>query len=1196
MTIDQYISTISKRYALGNSTEHTFRGDLQQLMESLVPNIRATNEPKRQACGAPDYIINLKEIPVGYIEAKDIGDTDLAGEKKNGNKEQFDRYKASLQNIIFTDYLNFHIYRDGQFFTKVSIAKLENGKIKPIPEAFDNFISVIKDFCSYIGQTITSSKRLAELMAGKAQLLNEVILKALKTEYEDNTTLLEQYEAFKKVLIHDLTLEDFSDFYAQSIAYGMFAARFHDMTLKTFSRQDAAYLIPKSNPFLSKLFTYIAGPDIDDRILWIVDSLADIFRAVDTEETLKDFQSHNGTEDPFIHFYEHFLEMYDSDLRKQRGVYYTPLPIVDFIVRSIDLLLQDKELFNIKQGLADASTIEVKTEEGIQKIHQVQILDFATGTGTFLNETIKHIYKKFENQKGMWSLYVEENLIPRLHGFEILMAPYTMCHTKIELLLDHTHYKPKNKLQRIKVYLTNTLENSYIDTTTFFDKWLTHESSEAQKVKRENPIMVILGNPPYSNFGDVNNGEWILNELKVYKEGLDEKKLNLDDDYIKFIRYAEQHVEKTGYGIVGIVTNNSFIDGITHRVMRKHLLETFDRIYVLDLHGSSKKKETSKDGSKDENVFNIQQGTCIVLFVKTKDSKKDQLAEVYFSESFGTRERKYKLLQKETVGSVKWKKLKPVKPYYFFVKKDFKGEREYKKGFGIQELFKEYGSGVKTERDNITIHFDKKSIQKVVKDFYDLSVDEIRYKYQLKKDSRDWKIENAKNDIKNNIKKNLYTKILYRPFDFRYTFYTGTSKGFIGTPGEKRMSHFINQDNIGLIVPRMCKGHKGFAHGLVSNCIIDVAAGDAFSGSGTYFFPLYLYEEETTEGGGRRKSKDRYEKSKHDQNLSFVLKAHSNAGLRYASSVDATQPPTDTSIPKRVPNLNREIVDKIAKGLGIEFVSEESGVRGQGLGNREQVDSAPPASLRETIQNSTFKTQNYFTPIDLLDYIYAVLHSPAYREKYKEFLKIDFPRVPYPGELGNRDQGSGVSEQGHSATSASPRENIQNSTLKIQNSREVFFKLVALGKQLREIHLLESPVVENYITEYPISGDNRVEKINFELSGLRYARTLSNSDQVCVSKCRATQPPTDELNSKLKIQNSKLGKVYINDTQYFDGVPQVAWDFFIGGYQPAQKWLKDRKGRVLDFDDILHYQKIIVALTETDRLMKEVDRILNVEF
>ena len=622
MTIQQYIDNINKRYKLGNATEHTFRGDLQQLIENMVPGIRATNEPKRQTCGAPDYILTKKDIPVGYIEAKDIGDKDLDGDKKTGNKEQFDRYKASLNNIIFTDYLDFHLYRDGELVNKIAIGEITEKGIKALPDNYERFTFLIKDFCTHIGQTIKSSMKLAEMMAGKARLLSDVIEKALTGDESnsEDSTLKDQMQAFKQVLIHDIAPKGFADVYAQTIAYGMFAARSHDPGLETFSRQEAFELIPKSNPFLKKLFGYIAGLDVDDRIKWIVDDLVTIFLACNVEEMLKTYGKSTKTEDPIIHFYEDFLSEYDPKLRKARGVWYTPAPVVNFIVRAVDDILKTE--FDLPQGLADTSKTKIKVDvQGKmieQEVHKVQILDPAAGTGTFLAEVIKLIYKKFEQQQGIWSNYVETHLLPRLNGFELLMASYAMAHLKLDLLLKETGYKP-TKDQRFRVFLTNSLEEYHQDTGTLFANWLSTEANEANHIKRDTPVMVVMGNPPYS-VSSSNKGEWIENLLSDYKKDLNERNIQpLSDDYIKFIRYGQYFIEKTGEGILAYISNNSFVDGIIHRKMREELMKTFDKIYILDLHGNAKKKETAADGSTDQNVFDIMQGVSINIFVKKKN-------------------------------------------------------------------------------------------------------------------------------------------------------------------------------------------------------------------------------------------------------------------------------------------------------------------------------------------------------------------------------------------------------------------------------------------------------------------------------------------------------------------------------------------------------------------------------------------------
>lgn len=1046
MTTAQYIDNISKRYKLGNATEHTFRGDLQQLIEDLVPGIRATNEPKRQSCGAPDYILTKKEIPIGFIEAKDIGDTDLDGNKKTGNKEQFDRYKGSLDNLIFTDYLDFHLYRNGEFVNKIAIGEVTEKGIKPIPENFERFEFLMKDFCLYIGQTIKSSKKLAQMMAGKARLLSEVIEKALLSDEEnsENSTLQDQMKAFKQILIHDITPKGFADVYAQTIAYGMFAARTNDPTLTTFNRQEAYELIPKSNPFLKKLFGYIAGLDVDDRIKWIVDDLVNIFLACNVEEMLKTYGKSSKMEDPIIHFYEDFLSEYDPKLRKARGVWYTPAPVVNFITRAVDEILKTE--FDLPNGLADTSKTKIKVNvQGKmvdQEVHKVQILDPATGTGTFLAEVIKLIYKKFEGQQGIWSNYVETHLLPRLNGFEILMASYAMAHLKLDLLLKETGFKA-TKNQRFKVYLTNSLEEYHQDTGTLFANWLSAEADEANHIKRDTPVMCIIGNPPYA-VSSTNKSEWIQNLIADYKKDLNERKINLDDDYIKFIRYGQHFIDKNGSGVLAYISNNSFIDGITHRQMRKSLLESFDKIYILDLHGSAKKNETTLDGGKDENVFDIQQGVSINIFVKTKNSKK--LGEVFHSEILGKREEKYFKLNNLNISSINWNKLNNNEPYNFFVVKDFSHSEKYEIGFSLSELFIDYGSGVKNERDVICKQFSKNEMVSVINDFKEKSEIEIKNKYKVI-DTRDWKVINAKLDVLEKYNEKNYTLNQYRPFDLRHTYYTGKTRGFIGTPGAKRMYHILNKKNIVLLVCRQ-QSTFDFQHVFLTTYISDICVLSSQTKETGYVFPLYLYPESNT---------------------------HNAIELEY----------------DRFPNLNMEIVYKIAKKINHAFVEDEN------------IDCDLAAGV-----------DGIFSPLSILDYIYAVLHSPTYREKYKEFLKIDFPRVPYP-----KDQ-------------------------------KTFWKLVKLGGAMRQIHLLDSPILNKTQIQYPIDGTHEVIKPIYE-----------------------------------------NGKVFINDIQYFDHVPEVAWNFYIGGYQPAQKWLKDRKGRTLNFEDIVHYQKIIIALSETDRLMKEIDKI-----
>lgn len=592
MTISEYIDKLNSRFKSGIATEHSYRSDLLGLIESLVPGITITNEPKRVACGAPDYILTKRNIPVGYIEAKDIG-ADL---NSKIYKEQFDRYRQSLDNLIITDYLTFQFYVNGSKVTTLTIGEISGTRILPITDNYDQFNVLIKNFCEYVGQTIKSAQKLSKMMAAKAKLLADVIEKAIDPHTEtnevnelQNINLISQYESFKQVLIHDITPKTFSDIYAQTIAYGMFAARLNDPSLENFTRQEAAELIPKSNPFLRKLFQYIAGYDLDDRIVWIVDALADIFRATNVDEMLRDFGKATHQTDPFIHFYETFLAEYDPKLRKSRGVWYTPEPVVNFIVRAVDDILKTE--FGLPQGLADTSKIKVKIpgqeKKPIEKeVHRVQMLDPAAGTGTFLAEIIRQIHKKFEGQQGIWSQYVDEHLIPRLHGFEILMASYAMAHLKLEMLLKDTGYR-STKDERLKVYLTNSLEEYHPDTGTLFANWLSIEANEANHVKRDTPVMVVLGNPPYAGESS-NKGKWIMDLMKDYKkepggtEKLKEKNSKwINDDYVKFLRYGQYFIEKNGEGVLAFINPHGYLDNPTFRGMRWHLLKTYDKIYTL---------------------------------------------------------------------------------------------------------------------------------------------------------------------------------------------------------------------------------------------------------------------------------------------------------------------------------------------------------------------------------------------------------------------------------------------------------------------------------------------------------------------------------------------------------------------------------------------------------------------------------------
>ena len=612
--ISKYISECNTIYKAGNATEHSYRPALKTFFESIFvsKNLQIVNEPQRIDCGAPDYVLTDKNIPFAYIEAKDINQN--LNDKKH--KNQFDRYKKSLDNLIITDYLHFQLYSNGELVVETRIGNAENKGITPIPDNFPKLQELVNTFLTASPQTIKNSAELSKFMATKAKLLAEIIETALEEDIKNdkNSEIHNQYESFKSILIDNIKAKEFADLYAQTVAYGMFAAKISDNSNNVFSRFTAATTIPQSNPFLRKMFQSIAGYDLDTRISWIVDALADLFNHVDISKIYDEIWKRNEN-DPIIHFYEDFLTEYDKKLKKQRGVWYTPQPVVDFIVRAIDDIL--KTDFSITDGLADNSKVTLNENE----YHKIQILDPATGTGTFLAEVINRIFEKFQNNKGMWNNYANEHLIPRLNGFEILMASYAMAHIKLEMLLQESGATINN--QRLKIFLTDSLsedndKNTAIQKKADFAKWLTDEANEAAEIKRELPIMIVLGNPPYS-VSSSNKGKWITDLCEDYKKNLNERNIQpLSDDYIKFIRLGQHFVEKNGEGILAYISNNSFIDGLIHRQMRKNLLDTFDKIYIIDLHGNSLKKETAPDGSKDENVFDIQQGVSINIFVKKR--------------------------------------------------------------------------------------------------------------------------------------------------------------------------------------------------------------------------------------------------------------------------------------------------------------------------------------------------------------------------------------------------------------------------------------------------------------------------------------------------------------------------------------------------------------------------------------------------
>ncbi|MHC0068410.1 type ISP restriction/modification enzyme [Nostoc sp. UIC 10890] len=907
------------------------------------------------------------------------------------------------------------------------IARLNRLKQGELPIAAKGLSSVpLVEWVFY--EPIKTAKELAQLLAEAARRIEQVIPQVYEKEKADGY-LHNLLKSFQRELLPTLQLTSenekdysFADIYAQTIAYALFTAKvFSHVKDKRegrekethFDRESAWQQLPETNPFLRKLFKDVSEREPEELGDELIGAIADIFgilRAAKMDAILSDFQLKMNREDIVIRFYEDFLTAYKPQMRERRGVYYTPEPVVSYIVRSVDHIL--KTDFKLTDGLADATKVKVEkpNNKGTTETHKVLITDVATGTGTFLYGVINHIHQSLKLNPDEWSNYVSQNLLPRLLGFELLMAPYAVAHMKLGLQLAELGYK-FDTLERLRVYLTNTLQEAFqIPPADDFDNWIRDEADAANKIKQEAPVMVVMGNPPYSGHS-ANNGIWISSLLKgkdtttekvtsnyfeVDGKPLGERNSKwLNDDYVKFIRFAQWRIEQTGYGILAFITNHGFLDNPTFRGMRQSLMATFDDIYVLDLHGNSKKKEQSPDGSKDENVFDIQQGVAISIFVKKQDGNKEA-ANVYHADLYGLRESKYQWLKKNDITATQWKKLKPQSPFYLFIPQNTDLLGEYDQCWKNTDIFPVNSVGIVTGQDEKTIAFTQNQAE-ILADAHKLLKDTV-------------------------------VRILYRPFDQRFIVYNSQ---VVTRPRSKVMRHMILGDNLGLIFMRQVAMEEEYSHFMITNHIVDNRA--FYSNKGIMQqAPLYIYPETNN----------------------------------FQSSILREQ---------RRPNISPEFLKDITSKLG-----------------------CTP------------------TPEAIFYYIYAIFHSPTYRTRYAEFLKIDFPRVP------------------------------------LTSKNELFHQLADYGEELVSLHLMKSPKFDKFITKFVENdGNNLVD---------------------------AGHP---------KYTN---GAVIINKIgDKFTGVPESVWNFYVGGYQVCQKWLKDRKGSTLTLDDIQHYQRIVVALKETIELMAKID-------
>ena len=947
-----YLKDLTVVARQGDAREESFYSALEKMLEKVAhttgrTHVHVTTLPRPTEGGNPDFRLwNGTDRIIGYIEAKKPTEERLDIIE---NSEQLKRYRETFPNLILTNFLEFRLYRNGERVETVLSGQpfvLNALGTTPPLENQDDLHAILNRFLDFaLPQTFTAESLAVEL-AKRTRLLRDVIDDQFRKEQDSR--LAGFFEAFQTYLIGSLTPEDFADLFAQTITYGLFAAR--TRSDDGFNRRIAFDNIPHTIGVLRDLFRFISLDDLPAPLAWCVDDIAEVLAVADAPGILSHYYREGKGRDPIVHFYETFLAEYDPDERERRGVYYTPEPVVSYIVRSLHSLLKTE--FEKHDGLASDG---------------VTLLDPAAGTMTFVAQAARQAVTEFENNYGSGGRtdFIRSHVLKNFYALELMMAPYAVGHLKMSFFLEELGHR-LNDDERVPFYLTNTLDTEELEQSTLPGlSALAEESRLAGAVKKQTPILLILGNPPYS-YDSSNKGAWITGLINEYKQ-VDGKPLGeknprgLQDDYVKFLRFSQWKVEQAGRGIVGMITNHSYLDNPTFRGMRQSLMHTFDDIYILDLHGNSLKKETCPDGSPDKNIFDIRLGVAIAFFVK-RDTKKKRDAIIHHAERYGTRQSKYDYLDDHDLGSTEWKKITPHSPFYMFIPRDDALEAEYRRFPSISDIFPVNSVGIVTARDRLTIRWSDQESWNIVRAFSQMDPELARQAYQLGKDTRDWKVTLAQKDLRDSgpTRENV-VPILYRPFDVRHTYYTGWSRGFISTPRHEVMRHMLVRENLALITP---KQHKDEFGALATRFIGDrksVAAYDV-----NYYFPLYLYPTP-------------------DRNDLF-----------------AQLEPTE-----RQPNLNPNLVVALEKAHG----SEPS-------------------------------------PEAIFHYIYAILHAPTYREKYTEFLRSDFPRVPFIAD------------------------------------RELFTQLAAFGKLLTELHLLTSSELDPPTCRFEGAGDSVVMRTKAQ--GFRY--------------------------------------------------------------------------------------------------------------
>ena len=961
-SLGKYTKLIYEALDKGDATEETFYSYLKNFLENVAPlfgksSIKITTQPKKTEAGVPDFRVwdGVSEI-VGYIEAKYPG--------KNldyiEQSDQLRRYREVFPNLILTDFYEFRLYRNGVEIARAQIGRpfvVQKLKKQPPIQQIDEFIELLEQFFSFSLPRSFDAKRLSVELAKRTRFLRDhVIIEELKQKARGKGTLWGLYEAFKEYLIKELDEKLFADLFAQTITYGLFAARMRSNNLN-FNRQNAVNFIPNTIGILKTLFKYISVGNLPKHMEVVIDDIAQVLKVVDVKNLIEQYRREGKGDDPIAHFYETFLAEYDPGERERRGVYYTPQPVVNYIVRSIHKLLKSR--FDLMDGLANNS---------------VTLLDPAAGTLTFPATAIELAVKEHEKYgSGAIEGFIRNHILKHFYAFELMLAPYAIGHIRIGFLLNELGYQISGG-ERIQLYLTNTLDDKEVRATAMpILSELSEENREANRIKKSIPILVIFGNPPYQGIS-ANINDWTEKLLKTDIDGvqsyykvdgnpLEEKNPKwLQDDYVKFLRFAQWKIHKTGYGIVGMITNHGYLDNPTFRGMRQSLLKTFDEIYILNLHGNTLKKETPPDGGKDENVFDIKQGVAIGLFIKTGQKSENDYARVFYTDLWGTRDSKYIWLNEHDVENTEFVKVTPGKPYYFFVPKEIEHIKHYLEWPKINEIFPVNSVGIVTARDKFVIDFDREALKRRISQFLNPNIPDefLAMTYNLK-DKSNWQLSRTRSKLMKEVKSidaHIY-QILYRPFDVRYIFYRPE---LIERPRFEVMRHMLAGENLGLIIPKRVEISGDWRHVFVTNKIIEHVAVSLKTID--YLFPLYLYPE-----AGKSMDELKFE--------------HRPA--------------------ERQPNIANWVFEKLEAEFG----------------------SKP-------------------TPEEIFYYIYAVFYSNIYREKYAEYLRVDFPRVPFTSDY------------------------------------ELFKKMAAFGKRLVDLHLLKSPELDPPIARYEGEGSDTIERVKYD--------------------------------------------------------------------------------------------------------------------